>query len=125
MITRLLPATVAANALIAAAIGFFASPAHADPPMGPGCQTDPFGPMGSQRRTLCDGPVLPDGSWSRERTIWAPAWYHPGNCLGGSSPSSSRTNCSPGYPIPEQVFSDETYPVRPDTVLPDEPGHLG
>jgi hypothetical protein len=63
--------------------------------MGPGCQTDPFGPMGSQRRTLCDGPVLPDGSWSRERTIWAPAWYQPGNCLGGSSPSSSR-NCSPG-----------------------------
>jgi glycine/D-amino acid oxidase-like deaminating enzyme len=23
------------------------------------------------------------------------------------------------------VFSNETYPVRPDTVLPDEPGHLG
>jgi hypothetical protein len=124
MITRLLPATVAASALITAAVGFFASPAHADPPMGPGCQTDPFGPMGSQRRTLCDGPILPDGSWSRERTIWAPARYQPGNCLGSSS-SPSRTNCSPGYPIPEHVVSDETYPVRPDTVLPDEPGHLG
>jgi hypothetical protein len=119
MITRLLPATIAASTLVAAAIGSFASPAHADP----GCQTDPWGFGGSQRRTLCDGPISSDGSWSRERTIWAPAHYVPDSCPGGSS--SSHTFCSGGYSVPEHVVSNETYPVRPDTVLPDEPGHLG
>jgi hypothetical protein len=117
MITRLLAATMAASALNAAAISFFASPAHADP----NCQTDPFGILGSQRRTLCDGPISSDGSWSRERTIWAPAHYVPSSCLGGSASSS----CSGGYSVPEHMVSNETYPVRLDTVLPDEPGHLG
>jgi hypothetical protein len=27
--------------------------------------------------------------------------------------------------VNERLVSNETYPVRPDTVLPDEPGHLG
>ncbi len=37
----------------------------------------------------------------------------------------SRTNCFGGYWVNERLISNETYPVRPDTVLPDEPGHLG
>jgi hypothetical protein len=27
--------------------------------------------------------------------------------------------------VNERLISNETYPVRPETVLPDEPGHLG
>jgi len=27
--------------------------------------------------------------------------------------------------VNERLVSNETYPVRPDTVLSDEPGHLG
>jgi hypothetical protein len=99
-----------------------AGPAH----VGANCQTDPWGFLGSQRRTLCDGPVSSDGSWSRERTIWAPAHYSTPICTSRSgSSSSSYTSCSGGYYIDERLMGNETYPVRPDTVLPDEPGHLG
>jgi hypothetical protein len=95
---------------------------------GVGCQTEPFGFLGQQRRTLCDTPIASDGSWSRQRTIWAPAHYTTQSCISSpssSSYSSSYTSCSGGYFTPERLISDETYPVRPETVLPDEPGHLG
>jgi hypothetical protein len=36
---------------------------------------------------------------------------------------SARNDASPV--VNERLVSNETYPVRPDTVLPDEPGHLG
>jgi hypothetical protein len=99
-----------------------AGPAH----VGANCQTDPWGFLGSQRRTLCDGPISSDGSWSRERTIWAPAHYSTPICTSRSgSSSSSYTSCSGGYYIDERLIGNETYPVRPDTVLADEPGHLG
>jgi hypothetical protein len=122
-----------ATAITATAVGLAAA-AHADDApslggpahVGPDCQTDPWGFLGSQRRTLCDGPISSDGSWSRERTIWAPAHYSTPICSyrGGSS-SSSYTSCSGGYFVNERLIGNETYPVRPDTVLPDEPGHLG
>ena len=100
----------------------FAGPAHADA----NCKTDPWGFLGSQRRTLCDGPTSSDGSWSRERTIWVPAHYSTPICTtSGSRSSSSYTSCSGGYFVNQREVSNETYPVRPDTVLPDEPGHLG
>jgi hypothetical protein len=91
------------------------------------CKTEPFGFLGSQRRTLCDGPIAGDGSWSRERTIWVPAHYSTPICTSRSSGSSysSYNDCSGGYMVNERLVSNETYPVRPDTVLPDEPGHLG
>ena len=94
----------------------FASPGHAN------CTTDPWGFLGSQRRTLCDGPIASDGSWSRERTIWAPAHYTSRIC--SSLGSDLYSSCYGGYFVDERLISDETYPVRPDTVLPDEPGHL-
>jgi hypothetical protein len=82
--------------------------------------------LGSERRTLCDGPISSDGSWSRERTIWVPAHYSMPICsnTGGRS-YSSYSSCYGGYSVNEHVVSNETYPVRPDTVLSDEPGHLG
>ena len=124
-----------AGALLAAAFAAtaagFAATAHADdsPPVPTAgiCKTEPWGFLGSQRRTLCDGPIAKDGGWSRQRTIWVPAHYTTPTCTsyGGSSRSwSSSTSCTGGYFVNQRLVSDETYPVRPDTVLPDEPGHL-
>ena len=121
-----------ATAISATAVGFaatshadtsalvpdFASPAHADA----NCKTEPWGFLGSQRRTLCDGPISSDGSWSRERTIWVPAHRTSSYCSG--SLRDSYSFCSGGYFVDQHMVSNETYPVRPDTVLPDEPGHL-
>jgi hypothetical protein len=93
---------------------------------GPTCKTEPFGFLGSQRRTLCDGPIAKDGSWSRERTIWVPAHYSMPICTHRSygSSFSSLNDCIGGYMVNEKLISNETYPVRPETVLSDEPGHL-
>ena len=94
----------------------FASPAQANA----NCKTELWGFLGSQRRTLCDGPISSDGSWSRERTIWVPAHNTMSTCFG----TRFYTSCSGGYFVDQHLVSNETYPVRPDTVLPDEPGHL-
>jgi hypothetical protein len=100
----------------------FASSAHSDAV----CKTELFGILGSQRRTLCDRPISSDGSWSRERTIWIPAHRTASYCSSSSDRSyySWSSNCSGGYFVDQSMVSNETYPVRPDTVLPDEPGHL-
>jgi hypothetical protein len=76
---------------------------------------------------VCDGPISSDGSWSREGTIWVPALYSTPTCTssGGSFSYSSYANCYGGYMVNERLVSNETYPARPDTVLADEPGHLG
>ena len=87
------------------------------------CQTDPWGFLGSQRRTLCDGPIAQDGSWSRERTIWVPAHRQMPICLSTDNRYYSST-CYGGNWVDQDEVSRETYPVRPETVLPDEPGHL-
>ena len=128
---RITAGAVLATAITATAVGLAAT-SHADDaapvPTTANCQTEPFGFLGSQRRTLCDGPISSDGSWSRERTIWFPAHYSTRTCSsygGGGGTYSSSTSCTGGYLINERLVSDETYPVRPDTVLPDEPGHLG
>jgi hypothetical protein len=129
-------ATTAA-AITATAVGLAATsladdnapaPAFAGAPRaGAICKTEPWGFLGSQRRTLCDGPISSDGSWSRERTIWMPAHFDRPTCYssGVGSRDYSRTNCFGGYWVNERLVNNETYPVRPDTVLPDEPGHLG
>jgi hypothetical protein len=43
---------------------------------------------------------------------------------GGRS-YSCYSSCYGEYSVNEHMVSNETYPVRPDTVLSDEPGHLG
>ena len=118
--------------ITATAVGL-AGPSHADagdltpgfgsPPTA-NCQTDRWGFLGSQRRTLCDGPVSADGSWTRQRTIWSPPRFTSTFCPSRGSGYSS-TYCSGGYYVDQRLISSDTYPVRPDTVLPDEPGHLG
>jgi hypothetical protein len=118
-----------ATAITATAVGLAATSQADDGPAAPNaanCTTDPWGFLGSQRRTLCDGPISSDGSWNRERTVWVPAHYSTPTCTSsGGSAYSSHTSCSGGYFVNQRLVSNETYPVRPDTVLPDEPGHLG
>lgn len=117
---------VLAAAITATAVGLAAT-SHADfgsPAPTANCKTDPWGFLGSQRRTLCDGPISSDGSWTRERTIWVPPHFTSTFCSSSGS-RYSYTNCSGGYYVDQRLVSSETYPVRPDTVLPDEPGHLG
>ncbi len=87
------------------------------------CKTDPWGFLGSQRRTFCDGPISHDGSWSRDRTIWVPAHRQLPICISSGGRYHSST-CYVGDWIDQHEVSRETYPVRPETVLSDEPGHL-
>lgn len=64
-------------------------------------------------RTICDGPLMGDGSWWRRRMFYAPETYVPISC--------SRYSCVGGYWLDEYVDVEE-YIVTPATVLPDEPG---
>jgi hypothetical protein len=126
---RAMAAGLLATAITATAVGLAAT-SHADfgglSHAGAACKTEPWGFLGSQRRTLCDSPIGADGSWSRERTIWQPASQTPYNCTYSTDRSfSGSSTCSGGHFVPERLISNETYPVRPETVLHDEPGHLG
>lgn len=89
------------------------------------CQTDLWGFLASQRRLLCDGPVNGDGGWLRHRQVYTPAHWVPFTCNTYGSYSYSSTSCSGGYAVSLTITDDEVYPVFPDTVLSDEPGHLG
>lgn len=64
--------------------------------------------------------MLADGSWIRFRMIWTPAHQVPFR----TSCSTYTCTSSGGYWVNEQIFSKEKYPVRPETVLPDEPAWL-
>lgn len=95
-----------------------APPANAD--VQPGCQHDRWGFLGTQTRSICDGPQLPDGSWVRYRIVWIPAHTVPVTTSCGSYSCST----SGGYWQDEQVFEKVKYPVRPETVVAGEPGWL-
>lgn len=117
--TRRLAAIVAASVVLAGtAVGAGCAPeAQADP--GLGCETIDWGFLGSQRRTICDGPVKADGNWLRTRIIWTPAHYVPGYCGG-----YYVLSCRAGYNVGETLQAKEPYWVNNSNVLPDEPGHL-
>lgn len=108
-----------AAVIIGASIGFSAR-ASALPA---GCISQPWWRGEALRQTtrfICDGPILPDGSWMRARQFYAPAYYVPYRCswsyYGGS--------CGGDYWVGVFDTGVEVYPVRPDTLLPDEPGHV-
>jgi hypothetical protein len=113
--TTLAGAAIAAGTLMAGAPAANASD---------GCVQQPwlygglFGRMTT--RTICDGPLRPDGSWERNRSFYAPSYYKPVSCSWGRYGGS----CSGGYQVPEFYTGIETYTVTPDTVLPDEPGWI-
>ena len=114
----------AASALIA-----MGAPAvgHADPgpTAGPtmGCEVIHWGAFGNDRRKVCDGPLQPDGSWQRIRTVFTPERDTPVSCDSNPYHPENGSQCHGGY-RPEALQSQEAYPVTPDTVLPDEPGWL-
>ena len=116
---RLITSATAAlgAALLAAGVTAPAASANTD-----NC-TEQFWMMGlrAAQRTICDGPLNPDGSWLRGRSFNAPAFT-----ADGYSVCYSAVYCT--FTMPKQVAAidtAETYRVTPDTVLPDEPGYLG
>jgi hypothetical protein len=109
----------AIGAVLGVAAGVTLAP-HANADVQPGCQNDRWGFLGTQTRTICDGPQLPDGSWVRYRIVWIPAHAVPVTTSCGSYSCSTRG----GYWQNEQVFEKVKYPVRPETVVPGEPGWL-
>lgn len=94
--------------------------AHADTP---GCVQQPWwygSALRQTTRTICDGPIQADGSWTRARNFYSASYWVPYTCTwnrwGGY--------CSGGYWMPVFNTGVETYAVTPDTILPDEPGHI-
>lgn len=71
-------------------------------------------------RTICDGSIQVDGSWTRRRNFYGAPYWVPMTC----SYSRYGGSCSGGYWRPEFDTGVEEYVVRPDNVLPDEPQHL-
>ena len=106
--------------LAALAIGLGIAPVAQAAPAGLGCETIHWGFLGSQLRTVCDGPVQPDGSWMRYRVVWVPAHYVPYSTYCGTYSCSS----SGGYSVDQTLVAKENYIVFPTNVLPDEPGWL-
>jgi hypothetical protein len=118
---KILAAIIVGGALtVGGTVGI--APAHAQP----GCQVSPWGFLGlTKKRIICDGPIQADGSWWRRRVIGVPAHYvNPSSSCSTGSYYSHCTYYDGGW-ADDQWDDDETYPVRPETVLPDEPGHLG
>ncbi|MET4430538.1 hypothetical protein [Mycolicibacterium sp. 624] len=96
--------------------------ANAEP--RPNCEYRPWGFLGSETRQICDDPIRPDGSWTRTRLIGVPAHYQ--NATSSCSRGYWGTNCThyPGGWVNDKYTSHDTYEVRAETVLPDEPGHM-
>ncbi len=124
MIRRVVIAGAAVGVAIALGGVASAGDAHA----APGCETVPWGFLGSKNRTICDGPMQADGSWVRHRAIWWKAKQVPLTCnswnAGGYSGGYGSSTCIGGYVEPAGG-TRESYLVTDATVLPDEPGYLG
>ncbi|MFY2861147.1 CDGP domain-containing protein [Mycobacterium sp. THU-M104] len=99
-------------------------PARAVPVVTPNC-VEQFWMLvlRASTRRICDGPIRPDGSWHRCRLFYAPDYVIPAHvyCSGGRY-STYCIYYPPQY-VPE-LNQSECYEVTPDTVQPDEPGHL-
>jgi len=72
-------------------------------------------------RIICDSPITADGSWTRGRAFTAPGYV-----ADGISVCYSAVFCT-FTPAREVAALDvrEYYRVTPETVLPNEPGHIG
>lgn len=116
-ITVVVATAAAVGALLSATVN--APVASAEGPVNCAQQYWLYGLRGTMR-TICDGPVRPDGSWLRGRGFDAPAVYVPGYC----SISQYSSYCHEGYWLPPVKVGPELYTVTPGTVLPDEPGHI-
>ncbi|WP_409436642.1 hypothetical protein [Mycobacterium sp. SMC-14] len=103
--------------------GVYSPPvARADLPAN--CDSRPWGFLGRETRVICDSPIRPDGYWTRNRIIGIPAHYE--NATSHCSNRRYYSNCTyyPGGWVSTRISSQDTYQVRADNVLPDEPGHM-
>lgn len=95
--------------------GWWAPPAAGGPAADPdalGCISDAWWDAGTGRRltrTLCDGPLQPDGSWQRCRSLYGPARWISGQ--------DNQGNWPPGFWVPE-INTSKCDPVLPGAVLP-------
>ena len=109
-----------AVAVAMAAFAGIAGAPSANADVQPGCQNDRWGFLGTQSRSICDGPKQPDDSLVRFRMVWIPAHQVPINTSCGTYSCST----SGGYWQDTQVFEKVKYPVTPDAVVPGEPDWL-
>jgi hypothetical protein len=105
--------------LAALAVAGLAPVAPANAAYDYGCERVDWGFLFSGYRTICDGPMRPDGSWERTRREWTPAGYMPVSCYG-----RYYISCSGGYYYDESTQRLDTYIVFDHNVLPNEPGWL-
>ena len=126
-VAKLAIAVAVAVLVLAAGALWASSDADADPdpyPYGVECVDDFWLILfQSTRRTICDGPIAPDGSWTRLREFYTPAYNVPlrTTCSGSYVVSCTTTG---GYFQPRTSRGVESYPVTAATVLHDEPGHI-
>lgn len=110
--------------VLAGALALCAAPANADEP---GCERVPILGLNPQIRSICDGPIQPDGWWARARKFSSPQFVH-STCGDYGYVTRTGYYCPPWAPldtIPADEGQVETYIVTPDTIPPGEPGHLG
>lgn len=117
--------TIIASLLAGTALALAPAAAANPVPDMPNCDRAVWGFLGSQVRLICDTPVRADGSWDRSRVVATPAHTTPQmfSCSGGAY--TSFCTSYGGQFVPLTIQDNETYRVTADTVLPDEPGHLG
>jgi hypothetical protein len=96
--------------------------ARADVPAN--CESRPWGFLGSENRFICDEPIRADGSWKRLRVIGVPRHYQNATSRCSSGRYDSYCTYYPGGWVDDKISSLDSYDVRVDTVLPDEPGHM-
>ncbi|WXX09746.1 hypothetical protein [Mycobacterium phage MS619] len=112
-----------ALAALTVAATIAAPTANADDDYDVGCAFDRWGFLGSQVRTICDGPKRPDGSWHRGRIIDIPAHVNPARTTCSGTYSVTCTSYDKEY-VDRREIEKVFYDVTDDTVPPGEPGWL-
>lgn len=123
-----------ALALVAAAGAIAVAPlvgppeAHSSPGIDPKCIDQVWIiPFQSTRRTICDGPIRSDGTWTRWREFYTPSYWVNARSYCRSGYYSSTCDYTPGYQRERTSRGIEQYEINPageNKVLPDEPGHI-
>ncbi|AOZ61278.1 hypothetical protein SEA_DARTHPHADER_38 [Mycobacterium phage DarthPhader] len=97
--------------------------ANADEDYDKGCAFDPWGFLGSQDRTICDGPRRPDGSWQRGRLISVPSHVNPARSTCSGTYSVTCTFREKEY-VDMRIIEKVFYDLTDDNIPPGEPGWL-
>ncbi|AYD86311.1 hypothetical protein KIY81_gp56 [Mycobacterium phage Bugsy] len=88
-----------------------------------GCDHIRWGFLGSQVRTICDGPRRPDGSWHRGRLITVPAHTKPAKTTCSGTYSVTCTHYE-SRDVDTKIIEKVYYDVTDETIPPGEPGWL-